>query len=175
MSDATSPPPFPHFGKPMETPAAGNPYAAADAGSASTAYGAPPPYQPVPPQPFYLEPTPSAVPAPPVAAAPYGAYAGGAVPYGAPGAGYGPAAPYGIDPMTGLPYSEKSKLVAGLLQIFLAPLGIGRFYMGNVGVGIAQIILTFVTLGLGSLWAFIDGIVILAGSPRDVHGRPLRP
>lgn len=29
-------------------------------------------------------------------------------------------APYGIDPLTGVPYSDKSKLVAGLLQIFWA-------------------------------------------------------
>ena len=52
---------------------------------------------------------------------------------------YGPQAlaPFGVDPLTGLPYSDKSKLVAGLLQIFLGGLGIGRFYLGNVGMAIA--------------------------------------
>ncbi|MFT3861193.1 TM2 domain-containing protein [Micropruina sp.] len=109
-------------------------------------------------------------------------------PYQVPSPGYGMAmvpqgnpyapqalAPYGVDPLTGLPYSDKSKLVAGLLQIFLGGLGIGRFYLGNAGVAIAQIVVTFVTFGFGALWPLIDGIVLLAGQPRDRAGRPLRP
>ncbi|MDN5572301.1 MAG: TM2 domain-containing protein, partial [Propionibacteriaceae bacterium] len=83
-------------------------------------------------------------------------------------------APYGIDPTTGIPYSEKSKVVAGLLQIFLGTLGIGRFYLGDIGLGIAQILVTFLTFGLGAIWPLIDGIVLLAGTPRDRNGRPLR-
>ncbi|MGX1271933.1 hypothetical protein RKD18_005127 [Streptomyces phaeoluteigriseus] len=43
-----------------------------------------------------------------------------------------PEAPYGVDPM-GRPYSDKSKIVAGILQLFLGYLGIGRFYVGSVG------------------------------------------
>ena len=73
--------------------------------------------------------------------------------------------------MTGRPYSDRSKVVAGLLQLFL-PFGIGRFYSGHTGIGIAQLLLSFV--GIGVLWAFIDGIVILAGHPNDPYGRPLR-
>ena len=94
--------------------------------------------------------------------------------------GYGPppwvnpAAPYGVHPMTGVPYSDKQKLVAGVLQIVL-PLGIGRFYMGQTGIGVAQLLVTIFTCGIGSLWSFIDGIVILAGDPKDELGRPLRP
>jgi hypothetical protein len=84
-------------------------------------------------------------------------------------------APYGIDPLTGVPYSDKSKLVAGLLQIFLGGLGIGRFYLGNVGMAIAQILVTWITFGFGGLWPLIDGIVLLTGHPRDRAGRPLRP
>jgi len=83
-------------------------------------------------------------------------------------------APFGVDPLTGLPYSDKSKLVAGLLQIFLGGLGIGRFYLGNVGMAIAQIVVVLITFGLGYLWPLIDGIVLLAGQPRDRAGRPLR-
>jgi TM2 domain-containing membrane protein YozV len=100
--------------------------------------------------------------------------------YGQPGYGqypnpYGPqaGAPYGIDPKTGLPYSERHKLVAGLLQVLL-PLGIGRMYMGDVGVGVAQLVVTLVTCGIGALWPFIDGIIILVGDPKDTDGRPLR-
>jgi TM2 domain-containing membrane protein YozV len=83
-------------------------------------------------------------------------------------------APFGVDPISGLPYSDKSKLVAGLLQIFLGSFGIGRFYLGNVGMAIAQILVTWFTFGLGGLWPLIDGIVLLAGNPRDRAGRPLR-
>jgi TM2 domain-containing membrane protein YozV len=60
-----------------------------------------------------------------------------------------------------------------LLQIFV-PIGIGRFYMGNVGIGVAQLLVTIFTLGIGAIWSVIDGVVILAGNPRDVYGRPLR-
>ena len=91
-----------------------------------------------------------------------------AVPYG-----YGPGAPYGVDPKTGIPFSDKSKLIAGLLQILL-PLGIGRMYMGQTGLGVAQLAVTLVTCGLGALWPFIDGIIILVGDQRDTDGRPLR-
>ena len=96
-------------------------------------------------------------------------------PYGRPSAPYGfnPAAPYGIDPATGAAFSDKSKLAAGLLQILL-PLGIGRMYMGHTGLGVAQLLVTLFTCGIGSVWPFIDGIVILAGSPRDGHGRPMK-
>jgi hypothetical protein len=95
--------------------------------------------------------------------------------YAAPGQPYwgNPAAPYGIHPVTGVPYSDKQKLVAGLLQI-LIPLGIGRFYMGQTSMGVAQLLVTIFTCGIGALWPFIDGIVILTGDPKDEHGRPLR-
>jgi hypothetical protein len=103
-------------------------------------------------------------------------------PYGEPPAPYGvgPAArygvnpaPYGVDPITGAPYSDKTKLVAGLLQIII-PLGIGRMYMGQTGLGVAQLLVTIFTCGLGSLWPFIDGIMILAGNPKDALGRPMK-
>jgi TM2 domain-containing membrane protein YozV len=88
----------------------------------------------------------------------------------------GPGAGYGIDPKTGLPYSHRSKIVAGVLQICLGGLGVGRFYTGHTGMAIAQIAVTFVTCGLGAFWPLIDGIMILVGeSPKDVDGKPLRP
>jgi TM2 domain-containing membrane protein YozV len=85
-----------------------------------------------------------------------------------------PGAPYGIHPGTGIPYSEKSKLVAGLLQIFVA--GVGRMYMGHVGLGIAQLCVAIFTCGVGVIWSFIDGILILTkDDPRDAQGRILKP
>lgn len=97
-------------------------------------------------------------------------------PYAAPGfAGAPPApgAPYGVHPVTGIPYSDKSKLVAGLLQI-LIPLGIGRFYIGDTKMGVWQVVVTVLTCGIGALWPFIDGIIILATDSVDAQGRPLR-
>lgn len=93
--------------------------------------------------------------------------------FGQPAYGANPQAPWGVHPVTGVPYSDKSKLIAGLIQI-LIPLGIGRMYMGQTGLGVAQLLVTLLTCGIGGLWPFIDGIVILAGDPKDEHGRPLR-
>ncbi|GAA4680926.1 hypothetical protein GCM10023215_13060 [Pseudonocardia yuanmonensis] len=109
--------------------------------------------------------------------APHG---GGSPTYGAPGLphhvpGGTPDAPYGREPGTGVPYSDKSKLAAGLLQLFLGGAGIGRFYTGHTGIAVAQLIVTLVTFGLGAIWGFVDGIVLLAGRSTDAQGRPLRP
>ncbi|MEU2282230.1 TM2 domain-containing protein [Streptomyces sp. NPDC013178] len=81
-----------------------------------------------------------------------------------------PEAPYGVDPL-GRPYSDKSKIVAGILQLFLGTLGIGRFYVGSVGVGVAQLL----TCGGLGFWALIDGILFLTSNDRtDKQGRILR-
>lgn len=71
---------------------------------------------------------------------------------------------------------QKSKMVAGLLGIFLGGLGIHRFYLGYTGIGIAQIVVTVLTCGFGSLWGFIEGILILCGNTitTDAAGRPLK-
>jgi TM2 domain-containing membrane protein YozV len=102
--------------------------------------------------------------------------------------------PYGVEPSTGLPYSDKSKVVAGLLQLlpgfFFSLGGIGRLYAGNTTVGIVQLAatvvgwisfwcgfvtgVTFVMFGLIWLWFVIDGIVIMVGRVTDGQGRPLR-
>lgn len=69
----------------------------------------------------------------------------------------------------------KSKLTAGLLGIFLGELGIHRFYLGYVGIGIIQILVTSITFGFGGIWGVIEGILILTGSMnKDAQGRPLR-
>jgi TM2 domain-containing membrane protein YozV len=71
---------------------------------------------------------------------------------------------------------EKSKLAAGLLGIFVGGLGVHRFYLGYTGIGIAQIFVTLLTLGVGALWGFIEGILILTGAAikKDAKGRPLK-
>lgn len=68
----------------------------------------------------------------------------------------------------------KSKLAAGLLQIFLGSLGIGRFYLGYTGIAVAQLVVSICTCGVGAIWPFIDGILILTGTPNvDANGIPL--
>ncbi|MFF7332927.1 TM2 domain-containing protein [Streptomyces sp. NPDC090306] len=81
-----------------------------------------------------------------------------------------PNAPYGYDQF-GRPYSDKSKIVAGVLQLLLGGLGVGRFYMGNVGIGLAQLF----TCGGFGIWSLIDGILILTSNDTtDAQGRILR-
>lgn len=97
--------------------------------------------------------------------------------YGQPMGGMGmmqPHAPFGVDPLTGMPFSDKSKMVAGLLQIFLGSFGAGRFYTGHMGLAIAQIAVTWLTCGVGAIWPLIDGIMMLTGKVPDAQGRPLR-
>ena len=70
----------------------------------------------------------------------------------------------------------KSRLAAGLLGILLGGFGAQRFYLGYTGIGVAQLVVTFLTCGLGAIWGLIDGIVILAGGVnRDADGVPLGP
>lgn len=76
---------------------------------------------------------------------------------------------------TGVVKSDKSRLAAGLLGILLGWIGVHRFYLGNIGIGIIQIIVTFITFGIGGLWGFIEGIIIIAGGNwRDAQGKPLK-
>jgi TM2 domain-containing membrane protein YozV len=81
-----------------------------------------------------------------------------------------PAPGYAPDP------AQKSRIAAGILGILLGGLGIHRFYLGYVGIGIAQIAVTIVTFGVGSIWGLIEGILILTGNgiTKDAKGRPLR-
>ncbi|WP_433714819.1 TM2 domain-containing protein [Nocardia sp. CA-084685] len=107
---------------------------------------------------------------------PYGQQPGGYPPAPYPGGGYNPndpEAPYGRDPF-GVPFSDKQKLTAGLLQIFLGGFGVGRFYTGHTGIAIAQIAVTWLTCGFGGIWPLIDGIMMLTGKVPDSLGRPLR-
>ncbi|MCM6773219.1 NINE protein [Nocardia sp. CDC159] len=123
-------------------------------GPPGTGPGQPQDGQPTYPQPQYGQP--------------YGAYPPAPVP-----PGMDPAAPYGRN-IYGEPYSDKSKLVAGLLQIFLGWAGVGRFYLGYPGIGVAQLVVSVVTCGVGHIWGIIDGILILTGKVRDRNGLPLQ-
>ncbi|MBQ0091959.1 MAG: TM2 domain-containing protein [Clostridiales bacterium] len=67
---------------------------------------------------------------------------------------------------------QKSKLVAGLLGIFLGGLGVHNFYLGYTGKAIAQILLS--CIGIGAIWGLIEGILILVGKiDKDANGNLL--
>ncbi|GGP63916.1 DUF1707 domain-containing protein [Saccharothrix coeruleofusca] len=106
------------------------------------------------PHPRFLAPPPAYYPPPP------------------PPVGYVPqyhATPYGVDPLTGQPLSDKSKIAAGVLQL-VTPFGIGRFYIGDVAIGVAQLL----TCGGCGIWTLIDGIILLVNGGTDAQGRKLR-
>lgn len=71
--------------------------------------------------------------------------------------------------------NTKSRFKAGILQLFLGSLGIGRFYLGYTGIGIMQICASILTCGLGgTIWGFIDGVLILNGNiQKDAKNIPL--
>lgn len=89
-----------------------------------------------------------------------------------------PQCGYQIPPTVVKPRSVKSKLVAGLLGIFLGGFGVHNFYLGYTSKGVIQVALLlggFLTCGLTSLcaeiWGFVEGILILIGNiDRDVDG-----
>ena len=88
-----------------------------------------------------------------------------------------PAAPYGRHPLTGEPLSDKSKIVAGLLQLIglFGLVGIGRIYLGYTGLGVAQLVVGLITCGIGAVvWGIIDAVLIFTDKVRDPEGRPLR-
>lgn len=86
--------------------------------------------------------------------------------------------PMGQQPMPGsVPpgVEQKSKIVAGLLGIFLGGWGIHNFYLGNTSRAVIQIIVTLVTCGAGAIWGLVEGIMILCGSIKtDAKGVPLK-
>lgn len=63
--------------------------------------------------------------------------------------------------------SDKDKIVAGLLALFLGWLGIHYFYMGKATAGILTIILSFITCGIWDILIFIQAIMILVGSQEE--------
>jgi hypothetical protein len=66
--------------------------------------------------------------------------------------------------------SDRSRMLAGILQIIIP--GVGRMYLGYSAIGVLQLILAL--CGVGAIWSFIDGIIILAGGLKlDGYGRTL--
>jgi hypothetical protein len=67
-------------------------------------------------------------------------------------------------------FSDKEWVVALLLSGLLGQLGIDRFYLGEVGLGIVKLL----TCGGLGIWWIIDFILIALRKLPDNDGRPLR-
>lgn len=67
----------------------------------------------------------------------------------------------GIDPS----WPVKSKVAAGLLGIFLGGLGIHKFYMGKIGMGILY--LCFCWTYIPAIVGFIEGIIYLCSNDEN--------
>jgi len=78
--------------------------------------------------------------------------------------------PAGVVSAYGGAVSPKSRTVASILGFFLGGLGVDRFYLGNIGMGVAKLLLGWLTVGI---WPLIDWIIILAGSAHDGEGLPV--
>ena len=134
-------------------------------GSESGSPFPPPPQQQAYPPPGQYPPPPGQYPPPP-----------GQYPPPYPAAYLDPAAPFGRHPLTGEPLSDKSKVVAGLLQLLglFGLVGIGRIYLGYTGLGIAQLAVGLITCGIRAIvWGIVDAVLILTDKVRDPEGRPL--
>lgn len=69
--------------------------------------------------------------------------------------------------MTGInpAWPIKNKIVAGLLGIFLGGIGIHKFYMGKIGMGILYLV--FCWTGIPAIIGFIEGIIYLCSNDEN--------
>jgi TM2 domain-containing membrane protein YozV len=69
----------------------------------------------------------------------------------------------------------KSHIVAALLGIVFGAIGLHRIYLGFWGLGVTQILVTYLTGGFGVVWGFIEGVLIFTGHiSKDAKGRHLK-
>lgn len=96
-----------------------------------------------------------------------------------------------VHPFIDEPLSDRSGVVAGILQLLLGWVGAGRLYTGHVGIALAQFgivwVIALLTLCIGAgtaelwvlawlgvAWPTVDGVILLCGGQRDRQGRRLR-
>lgn len=68
--------------------------------------------------------------------------------------------------------SDKNRMVALLLCLFLGVISGHRFYVGKFGTAILQILL-IACFGVGAIWWLIDLVMIIRGSFKDKDNKIL--
>ena len=68
--------------------------------------------------------------------------------------------------------SGKSKVAAGILGIFLGGIGVHKFYLGHVGLGIVYLL--FCWTGIPAIVGFIEGIVYLCSDEQKFQAKYVR-
>jgi len=63
--------------------------------------------------------------------------------------------------------SDKSKIVAGLLAIFLGGIGVHKFYLGKIGMGILYLV--FCWTFIPEIVGIIEGIIYLTSSDEKFY------
>lgn len=84
-----------------------------------------------------------------------------------------------INLQTDIPDGRKSKIVAAVLAFMFGSLGIHNFYLGYIGKGVTQLLLTIIgwiiIIGpiLSIVWSIIEFVMILTGTLDDANGNKL--
>ena len=68
-----------------------------------------------------------------------------------------------------VPYTSKNKTTAGLFALLLGGLGIHKFYLNQVGMGVVYLL--FCWTMIPTIIAFVEGIVLLAMTDDDFARR----
>ncbi|SDZ07913.1 zinc-ribbon domain-containing protein [Proteiniborus ethanoligenes] len=88
------------------------------------------------------------------------------------------AIPQGTPPIgqpmyaTGAPVKTKSKTTAGILAILLGGLGVHKFYLGKIGLGILYIL--FCWTYIPAIVGLIEGIIYLTQSDEDFYRKHVK-
>src|SRR5690242_1245526 len=78
-----------------------------------------------------------------------------------------------VRPRLHQPTSPIPKERVVLAWLFLGWLGVHRMVLGGVAVGVLYLCLTVFTCCFGGIFGWIDGLLLVLGTPRDKHGLPV--
>lgn len=117
------------------------------------------------PTPAETSPTPAAAPVVPPIPAPAAPEASTFAATPAPTVGTETQGAQGVPGTQPQAPDAKNHLVAVLLSIFVGGLGVDRFYLGHIGLGVAKLLLSWVTFGI---WWLIDVILVATRKVKNV-------